>query len=119
MFKKAIKKNFSYTRPLLIGERVFGNDNVMSGIGTFIVLNEEDLVKKQRNWSLLREYIVDNADEEKTNNEEDFLNVISTICMFIGRVYNNNLEILHIIEKINSYKNYLIKNEKRMQLRIS
>ena len=41
MFKKAIKKNFSYTRPLLIGERVFGNDNVMSGIGTFIVLNEE------------------------------------------------------------------------------
>ena len=44
MFKKAIKKNFSYTRPLLIGERVFGNDNVMSGIGTFIVLNEEGYI---------------------------------------------------------------------------
>lgn len=44
MFKKAIKKNFSYTRPLLIGERVFGNDNVMSGIGTFIILNEEGYI---------------------------------------------------------------------------
>lgn len=28
----------------MIGERVFGNDNVMSGIGTFIVLNEEGYI---------------------------------------------------------------------------
>ncbi len=41
MFKKAIKKNLNYTRPLFTGERLFNDTRVMSGISSFIILNDE------------------------------------------------------------------------------
>ena len=44
MFKKAIKKNLEYTRPVFFGERLFGSNKVNSGIGTFIVLNDEGYI---------------------------------------------------------------------------
>ena len=44
MFKKAIKKNLEYTRPILFGERLFNNTKVNSGIGSFIILNNEGYI---------------------------------------------------------------------------
>lgn len=44
MFKKAIKKNLSYTRPLFTGERFYNDDKVNSGISSFIILNNEGYV---------------------------------------------------------------------------
>ena len=44
MFKKAIKKNLEYTRPILFGERLFNETKVNSGIGSFIILNDEGYI---------------------------------------------------------------------------
>ena len=44
MFKKAIKKNLNYTRPLFTGERLFNDTKVNSGISSFIILNDEGYI---------------------------------------------------------------------------
>ncbi len=44
MFKKAIKKNLNYTRPLFTGERLFHEEKVNSGISSFIILNDEGYI---------------------------------------------------------------------------
>lgn len=41
MFKNSIKTNLNYTRPLLIGERFFNSNEIVTGIATFIILNDE------------------------------------------------------------------------------
>ena len=44
MFKQAIKTNLNYTRPLLIGERFSKSNEIITGIATFIILNDEGYV---------------------------------------------------------------------------
>lgn len=44
MFKQAIKTNLNYTRPLLIGERFSKSEEIIPGIATFIILNDEGYV---------------------------------------------------------------------------
>ena len=44
MFKNSIKTNLNYTRPLLIGERFFNSNEIVTGIATFIILNDEGYV---------------------------------------------------------------------------
>lgn len=44
MFKNSIKINLNYTRPLLIGERFFNSNEIVTGIATFIILNDEGYV---------------------------------------------------------------------------
>ncbi len=44
MFKKAIKLNLNYTRPVLIGERFFNKPIIEMGIGAFIILNRDGFV---------------------------------------------------------------------------
>lgn len=91
--------------------------NVMMTV--FIILNEEDLSKKRKICYLLEKYVDENIDVDTNNNEEDFLNVISTIIMFIRRVYSDDGEISKIIEHISSYQNYLVLSVKKYQLHIS
>ena len=111
----------------LIENSTFIKNNLMSKVDSglslmmivFIILNEDDLAKKKKNCILLEKYVDNNASEEKTNNTQDFLNIISTINIFIGRVYGNDSQIIQVIDKLNSYRKYLINNEKIMNLRIS
>ena len=72
MFKKAIKKNLDYTRPLFIGERLFNSTKVNSGISSFIILNKDGYVLTCKH--VAEKIVVANELEQKYRN---YLNEIN------------------------------------------
>ena len=111
-----IIKNSTFIKNNLLN-KVDDNLNLLMII--FIILNEEDKNKKKKNLLLLENYINENTKINIENNDKDFLNIISTINLFIRKAYNDDSKAEKMTEQINQYLIYLNSKEKKYSLRIS
>lgn len=111
-----IIKNSTFIKNNLLN-KIDNNLNLLMII--FLILNEEEETKKKKNLLLLENYINENAKANIENNDKDFLNIISTINLFIRKAYNDDSKAKKMIEHINKYLICLNSNEKKYVLRIS
>lgn len=101
MFKQAIKTNLNYTRPLLIGERFTKSEEIVPGIATFIILNDEGYILTCKHVAQKIEEAenlkIKQKDKEDDSNEVVQIKNIFMNCFEAGIldsiIYHSNLDL--------------------------